>query len=105
MTIEAKALYDMAYEKVRLYHTYQQNVHAYASYVRFYNRLRSATPILFALGFAALSALMAFAISIKSPAEGIAPSVVCGAAKRPAGARPGFDDVRIIVKTRLTRPG
>ncbi|WP_157447903.1 hypothetical protein, partial [Paraburkholderia ginsengiterrae] len=57
---QAKGAYEAQVAALLDFRAYQQRILAYASYVRFYNRLRNATPLLFLLGIAALPALMAF---------------------------------------------
>ncbi|HEX7913889.1 MAG TPA: hypothetical protein VF534_38235, partial [Paraburkholderia sp.] len=63
---QAKAAYEAQVAALLDFRAYQQRILAYASYVRFYNRLRNATPLLFVLGIAALLALMAFAVIAKA---------------------------------------
>lgn len=87
--VQAKAAYEAQVAALRDFRAYQQRILAYGSYVRFYNRLRRATPLLFFLGIAALLALMAFTVIAKAPAENKTPTVVVATVSgEPAPAPP-----------------
>ena len=72
----AKKQYDEQIAAIQGFRDLQQEILAYASYQRFYGRLRGATPVLFGLGIGALVCLMVFTVLVKAPKDDKAPPVV-----------------------------
>jgi len=72
----AVARYGEQQAVVRDYRASQQRVMAYASYLRFYNRLSRATKWLLLLGIGALLSLAVFGIEVQGPKDVKPPTVV-----------------------------
>lgn len=72
----AKKRYDQQIAAIQQFRDLQQELLAYASYQRFYGRLRRAAPLLFGLGIGALVCLMLFTVTVRGPKEEKAPEVV-----------------------------
>jgi len=105
----AKAQYDFQLEQVRAFESVEAGVLAFASYLRFYNRLRAATQYLIALGVLALFGLMGFSFAVQASKDEKGPAVVVvpivSPPPAPASAPPEPAKERALIGTVLFETG